>query len=44
MYFYSKGTKGTNDYWEVRCSTTASPYGEVAVDISMSHIKSTNEW
>lgn len=44
MYFYSKGTKGTNDYWEVRCSTTASPAGEVAVDISLSHIKSTNEW
>lgn len=44
MYFYSKGTHGTNDYWEVRCGTTSSPYGEVSVMVSISHIKSTNEW
>ena len=44
LYFYSKGTKGTNDYWEVRCSSTSSPYGEVSVSVILSHIKSSNEW
>ena len=44
MYFYSKGTHGTNDYWEVRCGTTSSPYGEVSVMVILSHIKSSNEW
>lgn len=45
MYFYSKGTSGTNDYWEVRCSTTSAPSSSgVSVNITISHIRPSNEW
>ena len=45
MYFFNKGTSGTNDYWEVRIGTTASPATSgLAVTVSISHIKPTNEW
>lgn len=39
MYFYSKGTSGTNDYWAVTCSTTSSPSSSgVSVNITISHV------
>lgn len=45
MYFFNKGTSGTNDYWEVRVSTSPSPSSTgLAVTVSISHIKPTNEW
>lgn len=45
MYFFNKGTSGTNDYWEVRVSTSPSPSSTgLAVTVMISHIKPTNEW
>lgn len=39
MYFYSKGTSGTNDYWAVTCSTTSSPSSTgISVNITISHV------
>ena len=43
--FYTKGTSGSDDYREVRLSTTASPSSTgLSVDVTISRIKPANEW